>query len=304
MIRLLVTLLLFCFWLPAQAGQFAVVLSGGDPVYRDFVSTFKAEVAGSEWKLVWEGSGEQYAQSPPAHVDLVVSVGTKASRATLLRPDGPPVMMTLLTRSTFENLKAENPGRKAALSALYLDQPLSRQLAFIQKLLPETRRVVTLVSPQMATRLSSLRQVAGGVGMRVDGVVLGPGENLVQPLERLLEQDGVFLALPDSTLFTRDNIRPFLLTTYRYQRPVVVFSPAFVQAGALAALHTTPAQLARELGQWLIQQPNDPLPLPSPRGPSRFSVEINSQVARSLKLDLPGEDEILRSLGQAGKEKP
>ena len=302
--RLALLLFLAFFWLPLQAAQLAVVLGGEEGAYREFLGTLKGAVGGSDWQVSWEGSSEKFQQAPPAGVDLIVAVGSQAARVALARADGPPVIATLLTRSAYETVRAESPTRRSGITALYLDQPLQRQIAFIQRLLPDNRRVMTVVSDKLADQLPQLKRLGNAAKLSVDTAVLNTGDSLVPVLERVLGQEGVYLALPDSVLYSRDNIRPFLLTTYRYQRPVVAFSAAFVQAGALAALHTTPAQLALEVAQWINRQRPGTLVLPPAQGPSRFSVVINTQVARSFKLTLPGEDEILSSLSAAAGEKP
>lgn len=302
--RHLTLFILLCLsWLPLQAAQLAVVMSSEEGPYREFSGTLKGAMSGSAWKIGWIGSSEAYSLAPPAGMDLVVTVGSPAARTVLQIPDGPPMIATLLTRATFEKIRAASPGRRNGVTALYLDQPLQRQIAFIQRLLPGTRRVVTLVSENLENQIPLLKRELAASEMSLDAMVLVDNDNMVPVLERLLARDGVFLALPDSTVFSRDNIRPFLLTTYRYQRPVIAFSPAFVQAGALAALHTTPAQLALELSESLTRLEPRNMVLPQPRGPTRFSVIFNTQVARALKLTLPGEDEILATLPVQGGEK-
>ncbi len=301
--RLTLFIFLCLSWLPLQAAQLALVLSSEEGPYREFSGTLKGAIGGGTWKIGWMGSSEAYAQAPPAGMDLVVAVGSPAARAALQRGEGPPVIATLLTRAAFEKIRADSPGRRSGTTALYLDQPLQRQVAFIQRLLPDTRRVVTVVSDSLESQIPLLKREAAARQMTLDATVLADSDNLVPVLERMLAREGVFLALPDSTVFSRDNIRPFLLTTYRYQRPVIAFSPAFVQAGALAALHTTPAQLALELSQWLARLNPGGMTLPPPQGPARFSVIFNAQVARALKLTLPGEDEILATLRAQGGEK-
>ena len=101
------------------------------------------------------------------------------------------------------------------------------------------------------------------------------------------------LAIPDTTIYKRDNIKPILVTSYRHQRPVIAFSAPFVSAGALAALHTTPAQIARQTAD-LINNMGTTLPPPVP--PSQFAITINSNVAEALGLSIPDEATIRRAM--------
>jgi putative ABC transport system substrate-binding protein len=307
-----VFLLLLALCSPLQAAQFAVLLNSNDPAYQEFLSSVKASLpAGNQWQLTWSGDTEKFMLSPPAHVDLILAAGTNATRLALAKPDGPPVIASLLSRMAFENISRESPVHQQGVSALFLDQPIARQLAFINKVLPasvlETRLIFTAVSDAKSESLASLRQAAPATGFKVSAAIVENSEAAVPTIDRLLNRkEGLFLAFPDSEIFARDNIRPFLLTTYRYKIPVIAFSLPFVQAGALAALHTTPTQFGQELASWVTKLPSArPITnLPPPKSPTLFSVSINTQVARSLKLSLPSESEILSSLTSSAGNKP
>ncbi|MEY4592511.1 MAG: hypothetical protein RIR18_1406 [Pseudomonadota bacterium] len=297
---------------PLQAAQFAVLLNSNDPAYQEFLSSVKTSLpAGHQWQLTWEGDTDKFEQSPPAHADLILAAGANATRLALAKADGPPVIASLLTRTAFENIKRESPVHRQGVTVLYLDQPISRQLAFINKLLPpsvfENRHIFTAVSDAKSEPLAALRQAAPAAGFKVSATIVDSAETTVPAIDRLLSnKEGLFLAFPDSKIFARDNVRPFLLTTYRYKIPVIAFSLPFVQAGALAALHTTPTQFGQELASWVTRLPSS-LPitnLPQPKNPSQFSVSINAQVARSLKLSLPSESELVSSLKISSGDKP
>lgn len=184
--RALTLLLLLCLCWPLQAAQLAIILSGEEGPYREFVGTLKGALGNSEWQIGWEGNTEKFAQSPPAVVDLIVSVGVPATRAALLRGDGAPVIATLLSRTAYEGIVSASPPHRAGVSALYLDQPLSRQIAFIQRLLPENTRLMAMVSDKLADQLPQLRRLGQQARLQVDAMVLGQDETLVPALERLL----------------------------------------------------------------------------------------------------------------------
>ena len=69
---------------------------------------------------------------------------------------------------------------------------------------------------------------------------------------------------------------------------VIGFSAAYVRAGALLGLYSTPEQIGRQLGTTLIDlAAGSEMALPEPGYPSYFSVDINAHVARSLEISLP-----------------
>lgn len=67
--------------------------------------------------------------------------------------------------------------------------------------------------------------------------------------------------------------------------PLVGFSPAYVKAGALLALYSTPAQVGARGGEVLRQALAGKV-LPSPQWPREFVVAVNQDVARSLGFAL------------------
>jgi ABC-type uncharacterized transport system substrate-binding protein len=98
----------------------------------------------------------------------------------------------------------------------------------------------------------------------------------------------VLLAVADPQVYNSSSIQNILLASFRAKVPMVAFSPAYVRAGALLALHVTPTQLGQQAGviAWgvLRDKALSPIPLYS----RDFSVMVNEHVARSLGLSLDG----------------
>ena len=79
------------------------------------------------------------------------------------------------------------------------------------------------------------------------------------------------------------------------------FSRAYVDAGALAAVFTTPQQVATDVVNWLNGLPPGRLTLPAPRAPESFEIAVNRQVARALGILLPSDEELLRLMKKGDK---
>jgi ABC-type uncharacterized transport system substrate-binding protein len=93
------------------------------------------------------------------------------------------------------------------------------------------------------------------------------------------------LALPDPVVFNSQTAANILTAAYRRQVPLTGFSPAYVKAGALLALYSTPAQVGTRGGE-LLRQAMTGRPLLPPQSPREFVVAVNQNVARSLGLAL------------------
>jgi len=286
-------LFVFLFVVPlARAGNVTLVLSESGGPYAEFSTTLRESLDGSTWKLSRQPVGAEHADEGE-RPDLIIAAGSSALRQVLNRGGNTPVIATLIPRQAYDKLVAESGNRNRRLSAIYLDQPPARQAAFLRQLLPGKNRIGMLTSPETRPQSGQFQQAFAAAGLILDSEESDTDRTLLPALGALLSRVNILLATPDTTIYKRDNIKAILVTTYRYQRPVVAFSAALVNAGALAALYSTPPQIARQTAE-LIQGFASTLPAPMP--PSQFAVLINQNVAQALNLNLPDEADIRRAM--------
>jgi ABC-type uncharacterized transport system substrate-binding protein len=205
-----------------------------------------------------------------------------------------PVLAAMVPATGYEDLLARQK-HVNRVSAIYLNQPWSRQLDFLHVLLPERRKIGLLYSPDTRIDLARLRQdIAAHDGSLITQPVRSAAQ-LFTSLEDVLADCDVLLAIPDSMIYSSSNIRNILLTSYRHNVPLVGLSQAYVNAGALAAIFSTPEQLAEQTGDTVISFART-AKLPEPQYPAVFTVAINQQVARSLGIELRSPDAIRKQL--------
>ncbi|AYH45564.1 ABC transporter substrate binding protein [Azoarcus sp. DN11] len=226
---------------------------------------------------------------------VIVTIGTQAAKAVAARTPAAPVLHTLIPRDALEFVQyGPHPDR---YSAIFLDQPVHRQIALLNIALPNKPTVALLASPasyELARRLAS---VAREQQLDANIEKISAVDEIYPALERLLAEPAVLLALPDSTLFNSYTIQNVLLTSYRRRAPLVGFSPAYVHAGALLALYSTPAQIARQAAE-AVRRVLAGGGLPPPQAPREFEVATNPNVARSLAIELDSAAHITARLRQ------
>lgn len=277
---------------PARAGSVLLALSENSAPYNEFSSTLEQALSGSNWKILATVTVNTLPSGNPAS-DIIVTAGASALRQVLARGGQTPVIATLLPRQSYEKIMADAGKSRQRITAIWLDQPPPRQAAFLRHLLPNQKRVGLLLSPETRDQAGAYRQSLGKIGLTLDSEDSDTEEALLPALNALLPRVGMLLAIPDNSIYRRENIKAILVTAYRHQRPLVAFSPAFVNAGALAALYSTPAQIARQTAE-LIAASGINLPPAGP--PSQFAIAINSSVAQALGLDVPDETGIRRAM--------
>ncbi len=233
--------------------------------------------------------GTEVSQLRDAQV--VVTVGAAAARLALAAPGDYAVVSIVIPKVKYETLQAAAEGAAhPRRTAIFLDQPLKRQLNLIQSAFPDMRRIGTVLGPTSRELLPLLRAEAQERGLSLVQRIIDDEAELFPALQAVLPDADLLLAVPDSTVLTTASARSVLVSAYRYQVPVVAFSENYVKAGAIIAVFSTPEQLGRDAAELLATAMEDGrLALPPPRYPKYFSVRVNAQVARSLGIVIADE---------------
>ena len=224
-----------------------------------------------------------------AGIRIIVTIGTAAAQAVAEQSPRQPVLHTLLPRDAYERLPATTGTGRS--SAIFLDQPVQRQIALIAEALPAWRQLALLAGPRSQSLAAKLAAAAQEQQLRVSVENISTDREIYPALQRLLSDRAVLLALPDSTVFNSYTVQNVLLTSYRRRSPLVGFSPAYVRAGALLGLYSTPAQIGEQAAE-AIHAVLAGGGLPPPQASRRFEVGINQNVANSLGIELDPAAEI------------
>ncbi len=297
--------LLFCLLalsLPAAAKERVwVVLSGEDGVYAETATVLRNELE-REVALKFGVPGRllDTLEAPPA---LIVTVGTAAFDTThkwlserFAIWGHVPVLATLLPRNAYDARVVEAGRSARVMSAVVLDQPVSRQMALIKRALPNWQRVGVLLGPQTRAQLSQLERQARQRDLRlIPSPPVDSLEQIYPALKDVFESADVLLALPDSVLFNSSSLQNILLASYRARVPLVAFSSAYVKAGALMAVYTTPGQVAKHAAG-VVRGWMGGRGLPAPQSPREFEVVVNYHVANSLGLHVDDAAQIVEDL--------
>ena len=196
----------------------------------------------------------------------------------------PPLLSILVPRLAFERVAEAARLRSGSVSAVFIDQPPVRQMELIRLALPAVRNVGILLGEESKGQAAALELAATDRALQLVTVSVGQS-GLFSSLQSLLADADVLLALPDPTVFNSQTAASLLTTAYRRQVPLIGFSPAWVKAGALLGLYSTPAQVGAR-GAELLRQALPGRNLPPPQWPREFVVAANPDVARSLGLVL------------------
>lgn len=241
-------------------------------------------------------------KSPPS---LYIPVGTRATEEIVYLKSDVPMMAALVPAQSFELLKSGGSndcisGRLC--SAIFLDQPIERKLRLVKGLYNGNARTGIMGSAANMNVIERYKKSASIEGLSIHVEKIQNESDLVSSLEQLLKRVDVVVAVPDPVVFNPKTIKHILLTTYRYKKPLIAYAPGYVKAGALAAVYSSPEDVALDLSDWINTKWADRKKLPKPLMPRSYSIEINDWVAKSLGVNVPDINVLRRAVDrEAGR---
>ena len=273
-------------------------------VAREMESRLKSVLPG-HFKIRFASVSGNSFHINPGPKDYILTIGSRAFADVVENNSTTNLIATLIPRETYQALQQANPRKEGRTSAVYIEQPVQRDLDLVRIALPG-RKPGILLGSQSNVLEKQLRRISKELNLPLYLKKLKPDENLVAGLDQVLENCDVLVTFADPEVSNPGTARHLLLTSYRYGIPVVAYSRAYVRAGALMAVYSTPEQFARQTAELLLRTVrNKSDNIPDPEYPKYFSVDINQNVARSLGIDLKSAQEIetrLRSMGRSGDE--
>lgn len=197
------------------------------------------------------------------------------------------VLCALIPRNSFERIVRARDWRfSGRFSAIYLDQPLKRQLTLIRLAFAKAQRLGVLWGPESITRAVELRAQAQAAGLTLVEAQMNSQVGIFPALKRVLDDCDLLLALPDPLVYNSNSIQNILLSAMRKQVPLVAFSPAYVRAGAILALYQTPSQVGVQAAGLLGEVLRHKKLLSAPVDSSDFEIAFNAQVSAALGLTI------------------
>lgn len=305
-IRLLMSIALLSIWpVNTPAATVSILLGGSGSSYMEVNEAIQAELRKQANTRVLAGQTGPQAQDELAigNSQLLIAVGAKAAQQALRQTDGrTQILCVLLPRVTFEALltqQRQSEGQR--VSAIYLDQPLGRQIELIRQAMPRLTRVGAVFGPDSAIELERARALMENRGLKLVSETLQGDSELFGALQRVMRGSEAFLALPDAQIINPDTAQNLLLTSFRFRIPVVGYSASSVRAGATLAVFSTPQQIGQQAGE-MARQILRGGSLPAPQYPRYFSVISNRQMANSLGLGIDDDSSLKERLLRLERE--
>jgi putative tryptophan/tyrosine transport system substrate-binding protein len=278
--------------------------SGAAPIYQKVSSTIVSDlesICGEcrtyQIKQLSLGDAEvdPLLKSDSSRLKLIVSIGVKAAQRVATSKTSAAKLYTLIPKSFADSLMPDATTKRA--SAIYLDQPFTRQLNLVNLIRSDQHVLGILFGPATATSRTLLESTAETLGIPILTETATKEDEVGLALNRLLNGSDFILALPDPLIYNRNTIFNILLSSYHNRIPFIGFSASYVKAGAMLAVYSTPSDIGMHIAETIRQFViNGGADLPESAFPRYFSIETNRSVAHSLDINLPASTELKQLL--------
>jgi putative ABC transport system substrate-binding protein len=269
-----------------------ILLSSNESAYRQVAGYLQEHHLNHEDLTVVKATNEYQSSGQES---LIIAVGTYALSVALSKTSDIPILATFIPRRSFEQLTSARGDRLQKIAAIYVDQPMDRQVKLIRTLLPKANTISTLFGDSSVKEQVHLERAALRFGLSVQSARLSSEDNPVNTINPLIMSSDLFLAIPDQGAFNRATAKWSLYLSLKHKKPLIGFSEKFVEAGALAAVFSTPDHIARQTHEWLSLFLNQE-PLFNQAFPRYFDVKVNLSTARSINIFTPSDAKIKAAL--------
>ncbi len=310
--RLLAVLVVMLGTTSLQAAPTVVVLPSDDaPVYREFIGALRArpEMAAFDLRILEPEPLPADLTRAMERAMVLLPVGTRALHRLLGQAPQRPVLAAMVSSGAYRShLQRHESARRlleqGSFSALFLEQPLSRTVALARLVRPQARHLGVVLGPASTDRIADLTEEAGRFGFVLELAVLAEEDNPAARIDAVMKRSEIYLALPDRSVFNRSTARWVLYASLRSRIPVVGFSARYVEAGAVASVHSSPTDQAADTAEWLAQWHSAGGVLGPPRLPRHYTLSLNRRAAATLGLELPRREELRHRLEKLVRSGP
>jgi putative ABC transport system substrate-binding protein len=177
-----------------------------------------------------------------------------------------------------------------------LDQPAARQLNLIRLIDPNIQNIGVIVTARSSPHLKNLKQLANVKNLTINEYLTDAASVRYQ-INDISKASDAILAIADKDIYNASSLPQILLTSYRYKTPVIGFSKGFINAGAISGAVSSSDQLVQHLSEYLLNLNNTRNKIfDSLIYPKYFEVISNRNVAKSLNLHFPSDDQLKKQL--------
>lgn len=277
-----------------------IILSAEKSSYVEIANSIKKNLPENHFSfriLFIDSFDEVDASKRPS--DLIITVGMDAAKYVVRRQITAPIISVYIPQDAYQTLQLNNSVYldKYLIGTVFIDQPLTRYLRLAQLLVPGVKKIGMILGPISSQSVANQRYTILNESLQISTLqIVGDDIELIS-LKKLMAENDVILTLPDPTVHHPFNAKRILFNAYREKIPVIAFSKAYVNAGALGSIHSSPSFIGLQTAEkikdhFLMANSNrDKYEMSK-----YFDISINKNIAWTLGFAVPEITELRRSI--------
>ncbi|WP_415913204.1 hypothetical protein [Neptuniibacter sp. QD37_11] len=227
--------------------------------------------------------------------DRIFPVGSKATRHIISRTHAhQKVYVSLVPRHTYWSILKDNRDKalvkEGRLTAVYIDQPVGRIIRLAKEIYPEAKVYASLFGPNSRAYLPDMQSTLKDAGLGFRYRDINQDDNPVTVIQGLVGEADIIIALPDVAMYNRIIAKWLLYIAFASRKPLIAFSDKYVDAGAAAAVFSTPSDIAASV-LWVLKKTNSRLNVEG-YFPKFFTVKTNKRALATLRIHAPSDEVI------------
>lgn len=248
--------------------------------FKEFLDAKKVPLWVSEYTLKEEEPAAVYSRINRAKPDVVVTLGTKASKLAKERIKNIPVVFCMVFHP--EELTCSN------VTGVSMEIPAEIKLQGIKRILPHTKVVGLIYSPGFTATYKEISRVCRQMGFKLIGKRIDSERGFPNVLKDIARRIDCFLMIPDSKIYSPGSVKYLLLQSLREKFPVVGLSSLYTKAGALFSFNCDYNDLGRQAAKITLRILNGERPAHIECSiPRKTKLSLNRLAAERLGIDIP-----------------
>jgi len=297
---LLIAFLLACD--NVKAADSLLLLSSENPAYESVASKIISQGPTISMDTSYTDHMTDNAKNHLESYRLLITVGSLATEfAMKFAQQNSTIVSTFIPSQRFQQLSEkysrELKQREISTTAIFLDQPLQRQLKLATEIRPQLKRLGFTLGPDSKYILPELKEAAATMNLSLNYQMLTLEDNPIQRIQPIMESSDLFLVIPDQSTLNKTTAKWLLYMSLRNRVPLLAFSQNYVKAGAVAACISTPEDIGRYTAEQLHLIAGGSLPPPS--FSPYFKVVTNPRIARQLNLSIKTAEQLQQLIVEA-----
>jgi len=272
--------------LTSNSAKILIIANSKAPAYQQVINSFKARLNPADFKVHYLSKIDNKLEFITSEIEttqpkLIFALGVASTKVAIHSSKNIPIVSTMVVKSHFFQ-QASN------ITGVILSYPLSTQLKWLKKTLPDVNQIAILYNPkENLSIINDATKIAHKMALNITAIPVNTAKQLPYALDQLKNNVQVLLAIPDRVVMSPKTAKAVLLASFRNRVPMIGLTDNWVKAGALYALSWDYADIGQQCADQATALINGKSIKQVPLAfPEQIHYVINKTIMERMKIPL------------------